>query len=112
VDTFVHGHVHENKNAQRSSAAAKSVASIDFHPLKEQCIVPRPMINHLRYCWDNRNRNRDRYRDRREMMKSISIPMAISIPKKGNPNKRIHWTRILRVSEFRPLNGKNQEQHL
>ncbi|MDY6823087.1 MAG: hypothetical protein SWH68_04710, partial [Thermodesulfobacteriota bacterium] len=29
---------------------------------------------------------------------SIPIPIAISIPKKENPNKRMHWTLILRAS--------------
>jgi len=30
---------------------------------------------------------------------SISIPIAISIPKKTNPNKRMHWTLILHASD-------------
>jgi len=45
--------------------------------------------------WDNPNRNWDRYRDRRDMAlghekrptASISIPIAIWIPKKENPYK-------------------------
>ena len=31
--------------------------------------------------------------------KPISIPIAISIPMKSNPNKRMHWTLILRASD-------------
>ena len=34
-----------------------------------------------------------------DLMRSISIPIAISIPKKRKPNKRMHWMLILRASD-------------
>jgi hypothetical protein len=33
-------------------------------------------------------------------MDSISIPIAISNPKKENPDKRLQWTLILRAPEL------------